>query len=221
MGQCEKAIPYYEKTLSIDPTHIEAKTYINLASILCPNNSPIPELFTPEPTTTFDSPEQSQSDTISKEKMSQMISLFESKKDEAQTKISQMEKSLSGLEYQSTFANVELDYAWKFKIKALDNYEIIISTIDELIILANGGNVEKLEAHMIETNDMIKIAGETMFKDVEQVYNLIDNANTLEEQYQQQKQEQPKQEQPKQGESCLIATATYESQLAPQEKQLK
>ena len=41
LGQCEKAIPYYEKTLTIEPNNIEAKTFINLVSLVCQTGSPV------------------------------------------------------------------------------------------------------------------------------------------------------------------------------------
>ena len=43
LDQCEKSIPYYEKTLLIDPKDIEAKTFINLLSLVCPSNPLVSE----------------------------------------------------------------------------------------------------------------------------------------------------------------------------------
>ena len=36
LGKCELAVMYYEKVIQLSPNHIEAKTFLNLQSIVCP-----------------------------------------------------------------------------------------------------------------------------------------------------------------------------------------
>ncbi len=158
---------------------------------------------------------QQLSDKYFKEEGSKWISDIANMKNIGQTKISQMERSLSGLEYQSDDANAELDNAWKFKREALDNYEIIKRQITEMEVLVNEGDFELLMKGMSDlTNSEInKNAGPNMERAIENVYSSIDKANSLESAY------LLKQEEEKGG--CLIATATYGSELAPQVQQLR
>jgi tetratricopeptide (TPR) repeat protein len=152
-----------------------------------------------------------------KEKVQELGMMMENMIDDANTQVSQMEKSLSGLEYQSDEANAELDNAWKFKTKALYHYEIVISTATILKDLANEGNFEKLQKQASDPkfSEKSKNAGMGLEENMKNVYSLIDNANQIELSYLQ------KQEAERNSGGCLIATATYGSELSPQVQQLR
>jgi tetratricopeptide (TPR) repeat protein len=150
-----------------------------------------------------------------KEKGQELVTMMEDMIDDGHTQVSQMEKSLSGLEYQSDEANAELDNAWKFKTKALYHYEIVISTATILKDLANEGNFEKLQQQLSDPkfSEKSKNASMGLEENMKNVYSSIDKANSIESSY------ILKQEEEKGG--CLIATATYGSEMSPQVQQLR
>ena len=147
--------------------------------------------------------------------MQELVTMLENMIDDGHTQVSQMEKSLSGLEYQSDEANAELDNAWKFKTKALYNYEIVISTGTILKDLANEGNFEKLQKQLSDPkfSEKSKNAAIGLEENMKNVYSSIDKANSIESVY------LLKQEEEKGG--CLIATATYGSEMALEVQQLR
>jgi len=157
----------------------------------------------------IDLEKEQEDDEFFEENEAEMISFLNSANDDMLTKTSQIDKALIGLEYQNPDANMELDNAWKFRRSALDSYEKLVSAHDELLVLVNNKDRDGISAYSSKNGDSLSILQIKFDKDVENVFSLIDKANALETEYQQQ-----------QG-GCLIATATYGSELSQQVQMLR